>query len=645
VRGPLDERAKRWIAALAGLLATLSGFGGLREFDVWHHLAFGRAFLRDGFPTRDWFLFTWADESMLQFPEWLGSLALHAGWRLGGEPGLVTLVALLVGAAACLLTRDALDRDDTTWGDLAPALLPVALALGGLRLRAVARPEIFGAVLLAWTLPTARRFADGRGRAFLAFPAVALAWTNLHYSVVFGLGVAVLFAFEAGLRAVRSPPAAPERRRATVMAGVVGAAVVLAFANPGGSAVPVGLRFGLGLLGIDAGGAPLEVMRGLDAVKGSILELQPPGWQLASLPLGGLLAVAFFAFAAAWRQGRPVELLLALGAAVLALKAVRFTGVASILLAGAAGRNLVAGAARLPMRWGRARLAGLALLPAAAGWALAVPPLTFTAGRVAELYPTRCVDLLEAAGARDLAGLRLFDSLPFGGYLEWRLDAPAVYQDSRLWWPAGEAGLALQGGSHEIARLDRRWRFDGLLVEHLRVGDASSRQAIQALTWDPQASRDEFALVAFDDAGLLYVRRDGRLGGLAGREYRFVVPARALGAQELSDQAFMRGWRGEMARALGEQPSCGYCRIGLWLGHLALGDLESAEALGPGGVLPRSAHPLGHPGEEALAEALVTLGRLQSIDGLAAGQRGDPVGAERHRRISATIRSFLASAR
>jgi hypothetical protein len=212
----------------------------------------------------------------------------------------------------------------------------------------------------------------------------------------------------------------------------------------------------------------------------------------------------------------------------------------------------------------------------------------------------RAADLLAEALPR-APQARVWNALPAGGYLEWRLPGARVYQDGRHAWPPGEAEAALAGPADRtrFAALDERWRFDALVAGY----PPSQGEPRPGQPFDPAADRSRWALVAFDDGGLLYVRRDGALAAMAAREYQEAAPAGAPAPQRLLDPGRRDALELEYRRALAERPACAVCKAGLWLALAARLDATApeAEALLPGGRLPETSSPFGHPGLEAVA--------------------------------------------
>ncbi len=247
---PIGKRWRWILASSVGLLSFLAGLTGIHEFDQWFHMAWARAFLREGFGAPEFFLFALRGPPAAASLEWLGSVGIYASWLAGGEAGTVVLAGIMVGLTLGVVVWDGLDGEDATWTDAAIALSVAALAVGVLRQRAIARPEIFCFPMLAWTLLASRRWLEGRGRSILAFPAVALLWSNTHVTVLHGLGAVLAFAADGMIRSVAGARGAPERRRALSLAALGVGGLALSFVHPGGSPIRLGIRYALGLLGV-----------------------------------------------------------------------------------------------------------------------------------------------------------------------------------------------------------------------------------------------------------------------------------------------------------------------------------------------------------------------------------------------------------
>lgn len=579
VSGALGQRA--WfvacgLAAGLGLVATLVPSD---DPDMFHHLALGREIVRAGLPTTEPFLYPLRGEPQGAPPYWLGSVVIYA-WQAGfGDVGLSLLPALVGAALAVLLLIDSKPRSRPhTVATLVAAALPIALAIETYRYRAVARTEIFSAVLLAFSMWAIRRFEEGRARALVLLPVVAVVWTNLHTGMGIVLVPLAVLAMVGGmLGAVRrlgwwTPPGALELRQLGVVLAVLAGTLVAATLNPSSdNAVVASVRYGLSALGLGgAGGAAAGPSQA--TVLATILEMQGGGVELWRTPVGALIVVAAIGGILAIRSVRLREWVTLALFAVLPFVAIRFAMFFAIVAAPIAARALGEVVVTVPSWFGRfparAGLAGALVAATLATIPLGrlAPHIRFGTGIRHDAFPQRGADVLQALRFDG----RLFNTFDFGGYLEWRSIGPP-FQDGRGSVRPEDAVAARAGPTQRalFASLDTRYRFDALLVTY-PAGDPASGASLGS--YGPEASR--WALVAFDDAGLLYLRRDGKYGDVAERdEYKDVAPAhpeRALApARPLAALA-------EYRRSVVEAPGCFRCRF--LLGELALALADPGEA-------------------------------------------------------------------
>lgn len=622
------------------VVALVLGLTGIREFDAFHHLAMGRHLLSEGLSGPEPFLYPLAGEPPLPPPNWLGSIAFYAAHQAGGIPGVVLLAGLAGAAASWLAAADALrpgaagagERGSAlrAWGAAAIALVPVALAVGAWRIRAVSRPEVLGLAAFALTLLVLRR---GGSRPLWALPPLFLAWACAHPSVAFGLGAIALALLDAALDARRGSPS--DRARLRHLATAATAAAVLAAVAPGG-ALSLAIAFAKTL----AGGAAHDP--GLETALSRIIELLPPETAILLTPAGLLLLLLPVGWAVARRLPRPGEAVLAVALVALSARSLRFVPFAAFALAPLAGRDLADGLRRLTRTGAvRRRLVraapalALASLVASAGWSAIWLPVPVSLSVAQDLFPVRAADALEEALPR-APGARIWNALQHGGYLEWRLPGTEVFQDGRLAWAPGESLAALAGPADRalFETLERRWSFDALVVDYPALGEAPFVGSSDA---DPAVDRRRYALVAFDDGGLLYARRDGRLSSLTAREYRAAAPAAVLSPDLLLDPVRRGALESEYRRAVAERPVCAVCRAGLWLAVAASGDAQGAEAVLPGRLLPETANPFGHAGVEAIRQAAWALGRRRFEEGVVLARHGDLRGSSEALRASLVL--------
>lgn len=636
ITSPLPRRALVAALALSAVAAAAGTLIRSDDPDLFHHLALGREIVRSGLFHDERLVFPTLGQPAGVAPYWLGSVVLYLWHALFGDAGLSFLPAAFGALLCALLLVDATPRSSRHSAlTLAAATLPVALALEVFRYRAVPRPELFGALLLAWTMWAIRRFEEGRQLPLLLFPAVAALWTNLHPSTAVALGPLALLVASLAARAARArwrrtvpaaasgaatgapvpeeggPPghvlearapvleeipgtaAAPGERSfaPAALAGAILLAGTLATAlRPGfESTVTVALRFVLAAFGAGGGpGGPVDP--GLRSVARSVLEMQGGGAALWTTPAGALIVLAGLSFLLAWRAARPRELLTVAAFAVLPFAAVRLALFFAVVAAPIAARNLGAALSRLPPRLGRVPAqAGAAALCAAA--ALASLPLgdqaahiRFGAGIAWEAFPVRAADYLAAAGFRG----RLFDTFHLGGYLEWRGVGPP-YQDGRGSAPPEDQPGATTGPLDRaaFAPLDAKYRFDALVLAYPSV-DPAYAQLVGPAAFSPDPAR--WALVAYDDGGLLYLRRDGRYADLAARdEFRYASPANAFLLQ--TPPAALPAVLADLRRSVVEAPRCIVCRYLEAEVALACG-LPAEAASAAAAALPRAYGPV-----------------------------------------------------
>ena len=207
--------------ALLGLVLFVAGLCLLpvQETDLFFRLANGQEILRTGHvPGRNLFSFTFPDQPYLD-SAWLFDLAMAGLYQLGGFPAVVLgktaiVVATFVGAYLLLRRRGA--------GPMGTALVLAAAAFC-MRERLVERPHVvslLGEVVVLALLPALQ---NGRRRAWLLVPVVAL-WANLHAGAFVGpllialaglgvLGEGIMTPSPAGrFSTMRSLPYSAQRR-------------------------------------------------------------------------------------------------------------------------------------------------------------------------------------------------------------------------------------------------------------------------------------------------------------------------------------------------------------------------------------------------------------------------------------------------
>lgn len=628
----LGPPSRPWVLAVVAAAiccaAALAGMTGIWEPDTFHHLAVGRQLMRRGlFGGDDPFLFPLAGQGTGLMPYWLGSAVIYGAHRLFGEAGPVYLVALAGACLLLLLFWDCMGTgalEGEHWAlRLVCALVPLALFIPIYRERSAPRPEIFCNLFLALTLLALRRHDAGKSRLLYFLPAVGLLWTNLHTSELLGAGVMFAYVFTgllgrlvARLRG-QALPGTPSRLGLARVAAVAAAFTALGAVNPSPQSPLVSaFQVATSTVGIEIGPSRLQPV--MSVLRSSVGELQPLGPEVVWQPLGVLLLLTAASFLAAGRRAVSWELVVVTLLTLLAFRSRRFGGLAAIASVPVAARNLATAVKRL----GSPRFARISLAAAAAalvafgGWgAVHLAGYRLGTGVVPERFPVRAAEYLSAIVPSPSE--RLFNSFELGGYLEWRLDR-AVFQDGRGLLPDGEeeAVLATPVLPQEFARWDARYRFDALVVSYPRL-DSTEMDLMRGMSHAPWGvDRNLWSLVAFDEGGMIFLRRDGTYAQRAAQdEYRFVRPELPFSRDQIADPETARGVHSDLRRAVAEAPSCGSCRAKLALVLVNLHQDPEAESL----LLPVAS---GRFSPGAVLTALDTLAGI-------AERRGDRTAARR----------------
>lgn len=575
-------------ATLAAVAAStfLAALTGLRDPDMFHHLAYGRYVAQNGLPSSDPFLYPLAGTALGVMPYWLGALALYASTLLAGMAGPVLLAAAVGALTFVLLLVHALDGERSP-GAIGVALLPLALAYAAWAPRLVPRTEIFGVLLLVVTMMLLRAHERGSRGAIWLFPVIAPFWTNVHGSLP--MGVALLGAWVAGevLRRawirVRGAAAGGERGpRILPVAAAAAVGFAAGFLSPSKlNPIPFAVRFVLSIVfGVPIDPDASAWNRALPVLRHSVTELKPFSPQDWIGVAGALFAVTILSFVAARRKARPGDALVLAVFVGMTIPASRVLAFAAVAAGAVASRNLVAAYVAHRERRGAPVVAWAlaAVGVVSAGWSIGHLPVSFGFAVDRDMFPVRASEYMRANGV----SANVYDTFHFGGYLEWTVRQP-VFQDGRGLVPAGEEQAAMEGPSAAALfdGLDARYRFDALVIQHPVLESGSARTFLAVAQSDDWSGvpRKDWALVAFDDGGLLYLRRDGRYRDLIARdEFRYLFPSNA--PEAIVDTRIDPGvGLAEAERSLREAPGCDRCGIAVAGMRFRLGDLDGAEAV------------------------------------------------------------------
>jgi Flp pilus assembly protein TadD len=554
----------------------LGSLTGLRDWDTFYHLAYGRDILRrGGFALEDPFLYPLVGIPSGAQSSWLGSLAIYLSWLTMGDAGPVYFAGLLGAALAVILLVECLEADRTLGGFLL-AVIPMSFWLVVLRPRAVARPELFGAVFLALTLLSVRRHVAGSPWLLAGFPLVALAWANLHPSVLAGIAVIALYVLINALLLSLGPYGQSfaeiqgARQLLLPLGALAGAFTFVGLLVPTREGALFGpLDFALYVFGLHADAFGQQQSHALVSNLLWITELAPLPLSDWLGPLGWLVAIVLATVAITPRRVSGREVVTAAVFCALAGGALRFAPMAATVLTPLAARGLRSAYHRFADRNQRRGMVAITMLAAgalfASAWIASRTPDVPFGTRLGPRVPVRATEYLKAIG---FSG-RLFNTFHLGGWLEWSLDMK-VFQDGRGKMRAEDARPAMLGPPSyaTFATLDRRYRFDALVIDYPEFADDRSFAAAEP-DRDWAADRSVWALVAFDDGSQVYLRRDGRYSDIARRdEFRFIRPSNAF---YMPMHAPVAGLLSDLERSVHEAPSCVRCRVHLGTVYLRVG--------------------------------------------------------------------------
>lgn len=507
----------RWKALLLFALLAAASVTPIRSYDFYWHLATGRWIAEHhALPATDPFTVS-SDSVPWVDGEWLFQLGAWGVAAAGGEAAISMARGLLVAAIflAALLAA-------TKEAEHGMALLVSAIGLWGANHRLTARPESVATLLLVIVLvillrPVTRRSA-------FAYVGLVVLWINIHPSALVAPAVAGLVG--AGYLVDGSSTARVECLKRWGLAAAGGVALL---ANP---------------WGLEGVLAPLRLARLVGS--GLFLNMEWSPTRFADFPLFFFVApVALLLLVAApnRRALAPRAVVLAF-LAFLAFRYVRnhgfFYAALPLLVAPALPRP---SKLRLP----------LPAIAAAAILALAVVKQGGVAtGADPAQFPVASVARLTELGLKG----NVYNPDQLGGYLVWKLypERRAVTDgrnELHLTWirEYGEARLDSRAWAALIAKYQLTLAVEEYRRESMEVVDGVTgerRRVPASLVYFP---REKWALVAFDDVGLVFARRDAHDAALLAREeYRALVPDAAMPLVDERPETIERARR-EVARA------------------------------------------------------------------------------------------------
>jgi hypothetical protein len=527
---PLRPPAQRLILILVITAASLAaGMSRIHDLDFWWHLQAGHLIaITHSIPHIDVFSYTAFGHEYIDH-EWLFQLILYATYSAFGPLGIALLDSLLVAITMSIVALYVVGRGV---GAVAAAGL-VGLAIGAGISRVCERPELFSILFTVLTFIVADVYRrSGNWRVLIALPLLCALWSNIHAAVVVGLVVQTIFI--GALIVKRTSPLLP-------MFAATAASVAACGANP----------FGYRVLSV-----PFELTRIIES--GTVNNQE---WQRATPANSAFLFLALLIvlllLSRWWREVDLAALGVALFLGYLSLKYVRN----SLLFSTMMPLLVAPQVARLSRLW-RAAL----MLTGALTFAIVVTvwfPFERGIGE-SSYFPDR---MCRYVVAHDLRG-NMLNSYGFGGYFIWRLfPQRRVFIDGRneVYAPLLARLTKSVSDSRAWSALLRDYRIEYALLNYVdqldrvttidRSGQASVGYAPISSTRFP---RSQWALVYWDDAGMVLVRRRGVNAALAATEYAHLFPEGRDYQRQLVIEAGLdrQAVIAELRRKLTEDPAC-----------------------------------------------------------------------------------------
>jgi len=550
------------------------------DSEPWLHLGIGRSIAEHGFPAHEIGVLGGRGQ-VSWLPTWLYDLKIYWVQTLAGDAGIVVWRALWAAATMALAVRLLFVVGAASWS----AVLIAPLVLSVARRHFEARPDAVAGVLVLLgllALESARRSLRDRTRWLIPLQALG---ANLYGGWIAAPVVVGLYAVvEGALTAARliSKPSSDPSADAPLNPGTAESAPSPPLPASQPSSAPSSGTWAR----TRAWGALAVVLLGASAlVLNPILNLSRPLQFMGNAlrdPVTGLVAVrpwtlqgqtfdSFNALLAALAIG------LALGGArvwracpaLLALTA----GVVTLTLAGLPLRELLAWVAFVPLAIAfstdtpslmrRLKLAAAALAGAAGvAFLVLTPGFTPGFGPAPAAMPVRPTALADSVG---LDG-PVLNSMAAGGYIRWiRGDQHPPLLDSRGLGSRELRRLFVLADSDPVAldSLQEAWQFTHAILRS--PIDERDRLALNL------SRRTEWALVRYDDSGMLFVRYAHYPELAYARAYRYFTPdnLQMLDMMERGrrDPGLLDRLEQELERARRESPL--HARASYWLGSIA----------------------------------------------------------------------------
>ncbi len=531
--------------AATGIAAFFSAFFKIADLDFWWHLKTGQIILEQrAFQHTEIYSFTAAGREYIDH-EWLFQVIQYLIFKASGPAGIILFKCFLIVGIYLLLARFLLRNQSSS----AVALAVLLLSIAGGRTRFIERPELFSILfLIATYLGIDDYLRTGNERKLWAIPFLFLLWSNLHAAVILGLLLQSAFLAGVWLESALKKTGYPahydiQKRRLVPLILLFVISILVTGINP----------YGYRVLAV-----PFELTAIIDSGLLHNQEWQQPA--PTQLPFFYLcLALTFGLTAVSFRRLHFTNLLWAAFLGYISMKYVRNVGLFCVFMPVLIAPYLGIVSERL-LRY------SFVVTSAALVFLLYLffnSPYQFGIGE-ASYFPDRIVRFTKA---KNLNG-NMINSYGFGGYLIWRLyPERKIFIDGRneVYLPLIKKLIASRADSRSWKKLLSEYQIEYALLnyvddlERLTILDQNHEATV---TYAPFSSthfpRAAWALVYWDDNGMVLIKRNGLNQDLNSLEYTSVFPE-----GRSYQESLMRAGRidrakavTELRRKLREDPAC-----------------------------------------------------------------------------------------
>jgi len=516
----------KWLLLLPLILILVSlSLYPVEDFDLGIVLRLGQEVVNTHhIPTADSWSYTAAGRPWIAH-QWLGAAGFYLLFVLGGYNLIILFKILVLALSYSLLYLAGLRW---TKSQVISYLLVMAAVFAG-TIGFAERVQVLGFAFTAWALFEMIEYSEkGFNKRLLLLPFGFLVWANVHFSIFYGWTIlGVFWAWEL-VRRLFWKKGARDGNDFKAFTAVCLASLALSFASPG-------LLKMLRLTIYDLAG-----MAGMDTIQyytPSVIREYAPLWSPENLRIPVIRiylvfsAAAAAAFLAAWMRTKKADVpgmvlfTLFFWLSISYVKAVPVSAViTAFLLMKNTGRLILKPEASRFHRMGRSSWFNAALLifGLLAALSLSRNGNNLSGGRWwrpawglnSGALPEGAVDFMKQNGIKG----SIFNNLRFGGFLIWN-DIP-VFIDGRLdLYDPDILGdyTKIDNGQAGFEGLLDKYGIDHVLADYpLQPGNAFYRHLYDSGLW---------ALVYWDDASMLFLKRCPRFSGIiASEEYKYVNP-------------------------------------------------------------------------------------------------------------------------